>query len=68
MPRKSTWSVLRRCWAHIVTLGATVGLAYLNVGGYFVGAELQGNPSKDYQGFYQLCLQFTVKVLVTLPI
>ena len=64
--RKSTWPALRRCWAHIVALAATAALAYLNLAGHFVGVDLPGNPDKNYQGFYQLCLQFIAKVLVLL--
>ena len=66
MLRNIISSALRRCWDQIVTLGATISLAYLDLAAYFVGAEWQGSPSGNYQGFYQLCLQFTAKVLVNL--
>lgn len=62
--RKNVWSALWRCWPHLVTLFATAPLAYLNIAGYFVGATLQGHPSRNYQAFYQLCLQVTAKILV----
>ena len=62
--RKNVWSALWRCWPHLVTLLATAPLAYLNIAGYFVGATLQGDPSRNYQAFYQLCLQVTAKILV----
>ena len=62
--RTNVWFALLRCWPHFVTLGATVALAYLNIAGYFVGALLQGDPSRNYQAFYQLCLQVTAKILV----
>ena len=62
--RKNRCLVLIRCWAHIVTLTATAVLANLNLNGRFVGTNLPGNPDPNYQAFYQLCFQFTAKVLV----
>ena len=62
--RKHVWSALWRCWPHLVTLSATAPLAYLNLAGYFVGEIFQGDPSRNYQTFYQLCLQVTAKILV----
>lgn len=56
--------VWRQCWAHFMAIASTVTLAYLNIAGYFVGNDLQGSPSDNYQAFYRLCLQITAKVLV----
>lgn len=53
-----------QCWAHFVAIASTVTLAYLNIAGYFVGEDLQGSPSNDYQAFYRLSLQVTAKLLV----
>ena len=62
--RKHAWSALWRCWPHLVTLSATTSVAYLNIAGYFVGQDFQGDPSRNYQALYQLCLQVTAKILV----
>lgn len=56
--------VWRQCWAHFVAIFSTVTLAYLNIAGYFVGNDLQGSPSDDFQALYRLCLQVTAKLLV----
>ena len=62
---QNTWSAVRRCWTHFLTLAATGALAYLNIAGYFVGSSLPGDTSDNHQGFYLLCLQITAKVYVT---
>ena len=56
--------VWRQCWADFVAISATVTLAYFNIPGYFVGNDLQGSPSNNYQAFYRLCLQVAAKLLV----
>jgi hypothetical protein len=60
-------AALLRCCVHVVPIGTTVVLAYLNFGGYFIGDQFAGNSSSTAQSTDQLCLQVTAKLIVEAP-
>ena len=62
--RQGLWRSLLRCWAHFVTLIAIVVLAWLNIAGYFVGAQFQGCTTVNCQTLDRLGLQVASKILV----
>ena len=53
-----------RCSVHLLAVSATTTIAYFNLAGYFIGADLQGWTGGVYQGLDTLCLQVTAKLLV----
>ena len=52
------------CWIHIIPLSATATLAFLNLNGLFIGAQLQGLNGSVCQTLDVLCLQVTAKLIV----
>ena len=65
--RKDFQRAVLQCWAHFLALLGTVTIAYLNLAGYFIGAQLQGRTGKKSQALDMLCLQVTAKFLVIVP-
>ena len=61
---KSLPLAIWHCWIHIVPLSATATLAFLNLNGLFIGAQLQGLNGSVYQTLDVLCLQVTAKLIV----
>lgn len=55
---------LIRCSVHLLAVSATTTLAYFNLAGYFIGANMQGLTGGIYQALDTLCLQVTAKLLV----
>ena len=62
--RKSLWGALLRCSIHLIAMFATITIAYMNLAGYFIGAELQGLTGDVIQALDVLCLQVSAKLLV----
>lgn len=57
--------VFWKCAIHLLPIFATITLAGLNFGTYFIGEEYLGNISGQWQAFDQLALQITAKLYVS---
>lgn len=61
-------SALWRCKIHVLPIGATIIIAWLNIRGCFVGNLYQGYLGRADQKFYGLLLQITAKFVVGYPL
>ena len=62
--RKSLSGALLRCSVHFLPVFVTIVVAYFNLAGRFIGAELQGWTGDIYQAVDILCLQVVAKLQV----
>ena len=60
--RKSLAKALLQCLIHFLPICVTITLAYFNLAGYFIGANLQGLYGPVYQALDILCLQVVAKI------
>jgi len=63
--RASAWRAVKKCAVHFVPIAATVVLAGVNIGTYFVGGEYKGYDSGRWQDFDKLALQLAAKLYVS---
>lgn len=63
--RASVRRAVKKCSVHFVPIAATVVLAGLNIGEYFIGSEYKGPDSGRWQDFDKLSLQLAAKLYVS---
>lgn len=65
IPQSMLWVKFWKCAIHFVPVAATVVVAGLNIGTFFIGNEFQGYNTGYWQDFYRLALQVTAKSYVS---
>jgi hypothetical protein len=58
------WRGLSQCKVHMLPLAATITVVGLNWGTYFIGVDLPGWDTGQWQDFYRLALQVAAKLYV----
>ena len=62
--KASILRTVRKCAIHFAPIAATIVLAGLNIGTYFIGNEFVGNDTGYWQNVDRLALQITAKLYV----
>lgn len=61
---RRAWRGLCQCSIHMLPLAATITVVGLNTGTYFIGVDLPGWDTDQWQDFYRLALQVVAKLYV----